>query len=406
MVIDNIINNTRHYYANILKQSSRIETLLKKQWEQAVASGQDAKIENDYDRKLKTSYRIYNSAFAGLMWEGITCHITKSMDFSNKEDRDVIVMFLDGERYDCKATLIKRILRDDYEDIISRCTEINNTETPRDTIITDNINTNTDQPKTVKTKASKTSIKKEPEKSLKIVYKMPNEPEKVKDKEHLVMDFIELQLKGEHSVEFANITVAPIAIPETGNETVTDIIVAVETTKGKNVYISEKDGRKSIECEIGEYEIIINGEWKNGEFESQVIPSGRLEFKLEKEQLSFKPKDLSKVGFGHAVDFIETDQGKTKLHAFPLDITNNEVGAVNTMICIEPSKGCRKVIASNDNIPVYETDKYKVQMFGYWKDDNKFCFNVSAPEEKITAKSKSTTKEVEIKNPLKSRIKK
>lgn len=394
LIRNNMIFDIKHYYANMLRDAANVEALLRREWENGVSLNElDDNMESEYERKSRSCHRIYNAAFAGLMWEGVSCQITKTMDFGDKE-RDLIVMFIDGVRYDCKAEMIQRVLREDYESVVSNCIRVDNVTVP-----TEIGKAGGSKGSRGKSKGNGTKAKED--KKLKILYKTPDKPEEVKLKEHLVMDFIDMVLTGEDSAETVQLTVAPLKIPETGSETVTDIIVTVSTSQGKNVYVSESNGRKSIQCKVGEFEFIVNGSWEKGKFTCNVISAGMVDYEIEEGRLSLSPADLSKVGFGHNVAILDEKEGKLKIHAFPLDIENNETGIVDIMICVEKPDGKREILVANNNIPMYKSKEHEVKMFGYWKGDQ-FIFEAKA--EKIAQDVKVEKKKPEPKNPLKPRF--
>ncbi len=229
--------------------------------------------------------------------------------------------------------------------------------------------------------------KKEPEPEPAFQYTLPSEPEPTKTKETMLYDINDVGIVNikDQSGEYVNFTIAPLYIPETGNAAICDIFVCMETENKQSVHVSELNGQKTIVSKIGDYEFIVKGSFTNGEFVSEIYPANALstkEYVKEENKTSFVPKNFDQVGFGHVVDFIKNKDGSIfKVHAIPLDNSNNSIGMVNTMVCIENEDGTRETYSANNNMIFHQTKDGIYQIFGYWEDDE-FSISVKLRNDK------------------------
>jgi hypothetical protein len=397
---------------HILGTIENLCSALKNEWEEDLS--------DDTENKLFNMYQIKNTVFAGLMLQEIPCKFIKDIELGTNEISIAIMQLMD-KRYECRTQALKQILGDIYSPVFERCKSsqkqfningtaqlINNDALPdpvdvnEPSLVNDNqIVQNSDDAINVDVKSVYDTSKQEEagmsfpqfteeveegsdeslsEVGLQIFSTKAAEP--IKTLDTMVFDITDVGVfnKKDGKGEYVNFTIVPLSIPEQGEELVSDILVCAETPSEKKVFVSGKNGQKSIITNIGVYEFIIRGSWKDGSFISSIHPANQQiieEYEKNEEKNSIIPKDLKNIGYGHNVIFYEeSDNSTSKIHIIPLDLQNNSVGMVNIMVCIEKATGERLIMVSNNNMLLYKTGDNEVQMFGYWENDTTFVANV------------------------------
>lgn len=114
---DNVILEKKHYYmqvltnANMLKKNAELENL------------QDILPEN----QLEEVSNIWYYTFVGLLREGLVYDYIAN---KNDSDKDIIRLTIDNVQFDCKAIIVKKILGEDYDKIISTDNKLQVEEKP------------------------------------------------------------------------------------------------------------------------------------------------------------------------------------------------------------------------------------------------------------------------------------
>lgn len=420
----------------ILKEADALCETLKEEWESCHS--------DEAENKLRDAYQIRNRTFAALMREGVRCDFIKDLELGNNEIitialhadseryecRAIVLKQLLGDDYSsvlCKCGFGNKDTEHGGSAISQKC-DVDKKPVPELTVM------ETSEPHTKKKKISnqkqtQSSEAKESEKPVEVNakdndissekpnimaenmdgttngtlaeenpdmlsdaskddgarpfhYQAPDVQEPVKSIDTMVFELNDVGVfnKADGKGEYVNFTVVPLNIPPTGSELVSDIIVCIETLNEKKVFVSEKSGKKSVSVNIGDYEFIVRGSWKDGKFTSTLysaIEAAADSFDKHEEKTVFEPKDFSTVGFGHNVCFFEENDGTiSKIHVIPIDLQNNAAGMVNVMVCVEKADGTRHVDVSNNNMVIYKTKGCEAQIFGYWEDDKTFVAHV------------------------------
>lgn len=105
MQINNTLYEKKHHYMIILKELG----VLKRQMENEALKGNVSKT------RLNEIYEMYNYLFVGLLREGL--HFQYIKDASDPR-KDIIRLCVDNLNYDCNNYDIKRILKDEYTEIL------------------------------------------------------------------------------------------------------------------------------------------------------------------------------------------------------------------------------------------------------------------------------------------------
>lgn len=221
---------------------------------------------------------------------------------------------------------------------------------------------------------SKAKIKEKKPKST-FSYIEPSEPEPRKKLDTMLFDFNDVGIinKENKTGEYVNFTIAPLSIPTSGDAIVCDIFVCMETNEKKKIFVSEKNGIKTVSTKIGEYEFLVKGSFEKGKFVSEIYPANTMtsdKYIKKEDKTSYNPKNFKNIGFGHVVDFIKNeDELNSKIHIIPLELENNGSGMVNIMVCVDDPDGVRQTYVADDNIIIHKSGKLTYQIFGYWEND-------------------------------------
>lgn len=387
MQINNTIFEKKHHYMLIMRETE----ILKKQMEYEVLSEE---ISND---RLQEVYRIFNMVFIGLLREGLAYQYIKNADNSKK---DIIKITIDNIEYDCKVTVLKKLLGDEYydvmkirpdenvinennqEDNLSNTNEDNNNKKhiEKDLISdenNDNINDDTSTSESEIDDCDTKSITKEEKEAIEIepIYNDDTYEyieEKEKSKSTMFVDKWHLKVFEQGAVigQDIDLMIFPMVVKQ--NVLVSDIVVWAKCGREIKTFVSEKVGKKSIEVNIGEHSFLVRGCFKQGKFETSVIPAGitlAINANINKEKEEIRPTNMNNINDGHITYKMETNDDVATIHVFPTEFKNNENGAAETVICYEKGDDRKLFDTYNQKIILLDGKNADIQIMNYWNDD-------------------------------------
>lgn len=264
----------------------------------------------------------------------------------------------------------------------------------------------TEQTESIETKdthdAKETKEKREQNDNRTILLQYPSDTEKEKTRQELILDLYTLKMrqprieevqggsrfkkrrvdnKPNEKIEIVEIKVAPLTIPDSGNELSSDILVYIKSSTGDGVFVSSREGRKSVNVDTDKYNFIVRGEWKNGRFYSRVFTAGETlaeRYEMDRKVKELRPGKGENIGLGHPLIYLkevyEEDGKETesvlKIHAIPLSGKNSEDGYCASTFYLERQDGdATSYITGETGYVVYKFEEEVYKISAKWDRD-------------------------------------
>lgn len=373
MEINNTLLEKKHHYMLIMRETE----ILKRQMEYEVLTEEIPKI------RLDEVYRIFNMTFIGLLREGLAYQYIKN---ANNAEKDIIRITIDNVNYECKVKVLKNILGKEYYEIMKINPEdksiFNNNEKEEKTkdidikipdVVTESEIGNTDE-----NDIAISNVEKEA-----VILPVPDEEEdeyvyveeKQKKKNTMLYDKWKLHILEQGAVKGLNIDLIVYPLMITKNKLISDIVVWARCGQEVKTFVSNIDGRKSVEVNIGEHSLLVRGCFKNGNFESTIVPAGitlALNASINKSKEEIRPTNMNSLYDGHVTYM----SGETKVHVFPITNENDADGSAQVIVCSEKDDERRLYDTYNQKIILIDGQNGNEQILSYWEDDTLISDNI------------------------------
>ena len=365
MTVD-IINNTlfekKHHYMLAMRE---IE-ILKRQMEHEALNEEISKA------RLEETKSIWNYLFVGMLREGLGFQYIKN---ANNPAKDMVRITVDSVNYDCMASVLKNILKDEFYDIL------NITKTPSDEAanvpqandntkeqVTDNkgIKDNfSDIEEFVPTEEQKEDIEK--------IYPEPYD-EAIKRKDSFVYDVhhIEILQAGAKKGDKFDVTVVPFTIEKDTNKA--NIMVVVK--KGDSIQTFYSKETSSVVVSFDEQEFLVRGTFADYEFNSFILTHGisaTMNCSINDDKEEHRCLEPAKVNYGHIkYNVMIEEENKGILHIVPLSDENNKYGYADSVSFVELPNGeitSTIGVRTKKGLPIILENEKIVQVLNYWNND-------------------------------------
>lgn len=209
-------------------------------------------------------------------------------------------------------------------------------------------------------------------------YEMQKETDRNRKKEEMVFDEYQMkvQIKDDAGnllkTEEASFIVAPMSIPKSGFNLVTDICVYFSNQYESHGAVVQPDGKTTLLIKCDEYAIFIRGSWDQGKFISAVSVKGiGCQADAEFEKKSFAPASMEGVGIGHNILYLDH---ATTVHIIPLSCSNNQYGRASFMAVVEKDYGIDKdtfcVLQEHGAADILiKGERYRFSLSGVWEEE-------------------------------------
>ena len=209
-------------------------------------------------------------------------------------------------------------------------------------------------------------------------YEIQKETDRNRKKEEMIFDEYQMkvQIKDDDGnllkTEEASFIVAPMSIPKSGFNLVTDICVYFSNQYESHGAVVQPDGKTTLLIKCDEYAIFIRGSWDQGKFNSAVSVKGMgCQADAEFEKKSFAPASMEGIGIGHNILYLDH---ATTVHIIPLSSSNNQYGRASFMAVVEKDYGIDKdtfcVLQEHGTADILvKGERYRFSISGVWEKE-------------------------------------
>lgn len=398
-IINNTLFENKHYYMLSLKEINVLKEKVQSEVLELSPEDLNSETYEGLSNQLKEITRIWELMFIGLLREGLEFQYIEN---TNKKEKDLIRIVVDNINYECKATIVLEILKEDiryvlkdlYEELIERFSlSFKDNQNPKE--IENIIIENEDLKNEILMDDTKTNDEaidlKEygiyPEESESAEdYPLELEEEFLKSKSSMLYDIhnVEVISPSGYSSKSLKFFVFPM-VPEKENMS-SKIMVVIKDKFETKCFYSEKTG--SVQASFSDEEFIIRGSFSNGEFSSSILTFGTtlsLNYSLNIDTQEIRPENRKNVNFGHICKkiYAKNNDFLGKAHILPLSDENNFKETADFALFLESDGEIIKTIISENNneiIIVSPLSKERVRLISYWQSgflncDTLFNFN-------------------------------
>lgn len=361
MQINNTLLEKKHHYMLIMREIQ----ILKHQIEYEVLTEESPR------NRLDEVYRIFNMTFIGLLREGLAYQYIKD---ANNTEKDIIRITIDNIDYECRVLVLKKLLGQEFYEVLKINPDIKE-EKKKETKkklkeVTEEIENTEDDSDVPVTETESEAV---------VIPTINDEEEdeyqyfeeKEKNISTMFYDKWKLHVLEQGAIKGQNIelNIYPLEIKK--NTLISDIVIYAKCGREIKTFVSgnDKDGRKSVNVDIGEHSFIVRGCFKQGKFETTIIPSGMtlaINAGINKEKEEIRPEDITECHDGHITYMLNE---KTKIHVFPIDNINDKVGKANVVILAENDQERRLYDSYNQNVALVDDNGVNKQVVAYFTDN-------------------------------------